>query len=104
MNKIKEAIDRLESLKEHCKSVQDIDECTKCEEYFTAIDTAVEVLENLPTVENEPLKHGTWELKYIANGHYWECSCCHTKPNIYITKDTNYCPNCGAKMDGEESV
>lgn len=48
----------------------------------------------------QEVKHGEWKLKHIGYGHYWYCSVCRAKPNIYITKDTNYCPNCGAKMDG----
>ena len=101
MNKIKETIKQLESLKEHCKSVQEIDDCADHTLHIKAIDTVVEVLDNLPIVDTESLKQGTWELKHIGAGRYWECSCCHTKPNIYITKDTNYCPNCGAKMEEE---
>lgn len=54
-----------------------------------------------PTIEAEPVKHGRWELRHVGHGHYWECSNCHTNPCIYVTKDTNYCPNCGAKMDLE---
>ena len=53
-----------------------------------------------PTVDS--VKHGHWNLRHIGVGHYWECSVCHTNPCIYVTKDTNYCPNCGAKMDGEK--
>lgn len=48
-----------------------------------------------------PVRHGQWLLKHIGAGHMWECSCCHKRPCIYITEDTAYCPNCGAKMDGE---
>ena len=46
-------------------------------------------------------RHGKWELKHIGHGHYWECSVCHTNPCIYVTNNTNFCPNCGAKMDLE---
>lgn len=54
-----------------------------------------------PTVE--AVKHGDWILKHIGAGHYWECSVCHTNPCIYVTKDTKYCPNCGAMMDGDKN-
>lgn len=46
-----------------------------------------------------PVVHGEWLLRHEGHGHYWECSVCHKNPCIYVTKDTNYCPNCGAKMD-----
>lgn len=57
----------------------------------------------ITTIEAEPVKHGRWELRHVGHGHYWECSNCHTNPCIYVTKDTNYCPNCGCKMDLEET-
>lgn len=47
-----------------------------------------------------PVVHGTWLLRHIGHGHYWECSICHATP-IYVTNNTNYCPNCGAKMDDD---
>ena len=31
--------------------------------------------------------------------HYYQCSLC----GVYIAKQANYCPNCGAKMKGGES-
>ena len=58
-----------------------------------------EFIDDTPTVE--PVKHGEWELKRNGVGHYWKCSVCHTNPCIYVTKDTKFCPNCGARMDGE---
>ena len=61
------------------------------------------VWERPKPVEYVPVKHGRWELRHVGHGHYWECSNCHTNPCIYVTKDTNYCPNCGAKMDLEET-
>lgn len=51
----------------------------------------------LPIIEAEPVRHGHWvETKYPL----FTCSECGA-----IYQDTeygyNYCPNCGAKMDGE---
>ena len=54
-----------------------------------------------PTADVAEVRHGEWLLKHVGHGHYWECSVCHTNPCIYVTKDTKYCPNCGAKMDGK---
>jgi hypothetical protein len=48
-----------------------------------------------------PVAHGEWLLRHEGCGHYWECSVCHENPCIYVTKHTKFCPNCGAKMDGD---
>ena len=46
----------------------------------------------LPPVEQKP---GKWK---VTDGILVYCSeCCHVN-----FKATNYCPNCGAKMEGEE--
>ena len=58
-------------------------------------DQAIAVLKDV-----EPVVHANWILKHIGAGHYWECSACRTNPCIYVTENTKFCPNCGAKMDG----
>lgn len=60
------------------------------------------MLSNLPVADVAPVVHGKWELRHEGYGHYWECSVCHTNPCIYVTRNTKFCPNCGAKMDLEE--
>ena len=46
-----------------------------------------------PTIEAEPVKHGRWKR---LSSFWLECSCCgDTSENPY-----NYCPECGARMDG----
>lgn len=55
---------------------------------------------SIPSADVAPVRHGEWLLRHEGHGHYWECSLCHTNPCIYVTKDTKFCPNCGAKMDG----
>lgn len=62
----------------------------------------IEILDDIPAADVAPVVHGEWLLRHEGYGHYWECSSCHKNPCIYVTKDTRYCPNCGAKMDGAE--
>ena len=53
-------------------------------------------LEEVPTVEAEPVRHGHW----IEKDDECECPFCGKAWN-YIdncTETFNYCPNCGAKM------
>ena len=49
-------------------------------------------LEYLPTAE----KKGEWIIS--SDGYYPYCSKCHFRPH----EMTNYCPNCGADMRGEQ--
>lgn len=60
----------------------------------------IDRIKSAPVVDGEKVKRAEWELRHVGHGHYWECSVCHTNPCIYVTKDTKFCPNCGARMDG----
>ena len=51
-----------------------------------------------PDADVEEVKHGEWISKYTGMGHYWECSECVFQ--LCTNGRTNYCPCCGAKMDG----
>lgn len=64
---------------------------------------------NLPIVDAEPVRHGTWEMRRATlktdfatmTGTYPTCSLCgHAE--FGVDKATPYCPYCGAKMDGDE--
>ena len=58
---------------------------------YDAVDFA---LEDTPTIEAEPVKHGKW---VVENEESIRCSeCCFNRANIKMPLD--YCPNCGAKM------
>lgn len=55
----------------------------------------------------EPVRHGRWTEKKINGGGIWDyyfvCSECHHEtPNRGYTIAPDYCPGCGAKMDGGE--
>ena len=53
-----------------------------------------------PTIEAEPVKHG--RLEWYTEDIY-RCTVCYEKVHVKEVMghpDLDYCPNCGAKMDG----
>ena len=92
----KEYIDR-EALVERLKK----EECD-CEWLWAILD--------IPAADVAPVRHGRWKKskgnerptengfvhddRYVCDCCGWGC-CCETK------LDFSYCPNCGAKMDGD---
>lgn len=55
------------------------------------------IIVNAPDVDAVPVVHGRWTGNY--HSHCSVCDCFDT--NAYIGRYTNFCPNCGAKMDRE---
>lgn len=57
-------------------------------------------LEDAPAADVAPVRHGKW-VKIGADkrgrGGIWQCSLCK-RCELFVT---DYCPNCGAKMDQE---
>lgn len=51
----------------------------------------------------EPVRHGRWEEQKDDQFYWYECSECGEKPLRKYKYDcfSDYCPNCGAKMDLE---
>ena len=50
-----------------------------------------------PAADVVPVRHGRWEVGYF---HDRVCSCCLHPDNDFDDYAHNFCPNCGAKMDG----
>ena len=79
MDKIQETIEQLEDLKEHCKSVQDIDDCADHVGHIAAIDTAVEAaqenikLKRLLKLAIEDLGCDSTICERCKNNHTDEC-------------------------------
>lgn len=75
-------------------------------EVFTILhDRQVEIynlIDKQPTADVVEVIHGEWES--YPNNLYRRCSVCkreyYTELNRY---KGNYCPNCGAKMDGKKA-
>lgn len=64
-------------------------------------DKAKQALASVPTADVAPVVHGWWDANET-------CSLCGEKSTEGLDATTwnywlpNYCPNCGAKMDGDE--
>jgi hypothetical protein len=58
-------------------------------------------IDEAPTVDAAPVIHGHWD-----EGVHHDYCCCSNCRDVYILAEWltdgkwNYCPNCGAKMDG----
>ena len=64
------------------------------------INELYDILEHMPTIDAEPVKHGKWidEAEDWRNQIEWfKCSQC----DFPTSTAYKYCPNCGARMDGE---
>lgn len=62
------------------------------------------VIDDAPTIDAKPVKHGRWESCCNLMGEYFKCSECGYKAEVPTCMGEPifiYCPNCGAKMDGE---
>lgn len=70
-----------------------------------SLDGMIKALKEAPTIEAEPVKHGKWEFgRQNGAAGYWctNCKSGFTGENAeWIAKEHDYCPNCGARMDGE---
>lgn len=71
---------------------------------YRGIFDALNEIDAAPTIEAEPVKHERWvETKgkdtfrgYVTNYHCSQCG-------RYEEFKEHYCPNCGARMDGDSN-
>lgn len=77
--------------------------------YCTCLDSEQidEILDNIPPADVVAVRHGRWTGHDIGNGRLSidddTCSLCGSR--FYQIAETgcvwHYCPNCGARMDGD---
>lgn len=58
------------------------------------------LLENENTIDAVEVVHGRWANNGISELMLCKCTVCGFPCSAYAF---NYCPNCGAKMDGDEN-
>lgn len=60
-------------------------------------EDVVSAINNLPSADVAPVRHGRW----INHGSFEVCSFCGEEQYGHDS-GRYYCPNCGARMEGEE--
>ena len=73
-------------------------------------EDVISSVENAPEADVAPVRHGRWVSweeadNFIPSPHRHECSVCHDAAQVLVNGLellSDYCPNCGAKMDGED--
>ena len=54
------------------------------------------ITDKVPTADVQEVRHSHWQYYgYIGDSNYFKCCNC----GEIRKEDTNYCPNCGAKME-----
>ena len=77
------------------------------EHFIFGIESVMEYVENLPAADVVEVRHGRW-LTTDAYPHHLYCSVCYktyAKNAKWVNEldlPTNYCPNCGVRMDKED--
>ena len=75
-----------------------------CADEIDALLKANDALWKIPAVDAVEVVHGEWVLVEYQSSQFgvdqeYQCSICGTPTDEEFR--TRYCPNCGAKMDGE---
>lgn len=77
--------------------------------YADAYNDLAEDFYSIPAADVAPVVHGRWVSwekadNFIPSPDRHECSVCHDAAQVLVNGLellSDYCPNCGAKMDGE---
>ena len=83
--------DVLEIIMQYCA-----DDDGSCEKPNADLREMLDEVENIPAVDAEPARYGTW-IKKIG---CCKCSECLTECWADSVLGYDFCPNCGAKMNG----
>ena len=73
------------------------------ENFVMGIEAVLEYAENLPTVDAEPVRHGRWVNGECTNCKHNLIELCSGEDyelDMYAEFDAEFCPFCGARMDG----
>ena len=62
-----------------------------------AAGVAVRIIEDMPVADVVPVRHSAWKEVLAGMDYEYECTRC----KACVEREYPYCPNCGAKMDGE---
>lgn len=72
---------------------------------FNITQRIFDIISEIPAADVAPVVHGCFEPCFDENGNWRQgfakCSNCGKEYYAQVINHFGYCPNCGAKMDGE---
>ena len=87
--------------------------CADCNSYngvrcrACGIGDTIDMIEDAPTVDAVPVRHGKWVNAPLCGNDYCRCSNCGSWHNIHANLrgeiNFKYCPNCGARMEDDDN-
>ena len=77
-----------------------------CMGIMDGVDAAKKKVSEVQAADVAPVVHGRWEFDHVTETDRFavvKCSNCGHKAfeMAFYVRDGNYCPNCGARMDGD---
>lgn len=94
-----EYIEREKLIKHYENCIDEVKNTNGVTEDF---EICLKALKNQPAVDVTEVRHGKWERKENKKVYWYACSLCGEEvPQNEYGDDyfSDYCPNCGAKMD-----
>lgn len=72
----------------------------KADIYNDVFEEVYGEMQRIPAADVQEVKHGFWEEGKVRGQFALICSECECDAGVIY--DYDYCPNCGAKMDGKD--
>ncbi len=81
-----------------------IDDMMNVNRTLISLREARETISNFPAADVAPVRHGRWTMSSDRPDTII-CSCCDSAFDVWKAdiKRHNYCPNCGARMEGAKN-
>lgn len=89
----------IERLREGCEDKATI-------EYINEIHDLLEIEVEFHPIDAEPTRHGKWTITECFDVKDMTCSSCGWLYEYYagMEEEWNYCPHCGARMEGTDET
>ena len=87
------------SIREPSKSDRHYQTYNLDDAYEQGWDDALCCIETIPVADVAPVRHGRWLCVDTDTEQFFLCNRCKKKEYW----ESNYCPNCGCRMDGGDS-
>lgn len=71
------------------------------DEFDKRKESIEERIEQMPAADVQPVRHGRWKLQNDRSKPLYGWLFC-SECGAYIGEPTNYCSNCGERMDGRD--